>query len=324
MRMDFGRHMPSLEGATGWINTKPLTTADLRGKVVLVEFWTYTCINWRRTLPYVRAWAERYRDAGLVVLAVSTPEFSFEKDIENVRMAAKSMQMEFPIAIDNNYGVWRAFNNEYWPAMYFIDAKGEIRDHQFGEGNYERSEKIIQQLLAEAGAKNIPGGISPVKPEGAEVAADLSTLKSGETYVGYGRADNFSSPGGAVDDKPHTYVLPRGLELNQWALSGSWALGEEAARSNAAGSRIVFKFHARDVNLILGPVRHDVPVRFRVTIDGMPPGVAHGVDVDASGNGVIGDQRMYQLVRQDGVIADREISIEFPDAGAEVFDFTFG
>jgi len=323
-RPPFDHDLPSLSGATGWINTQPLSLTDLRGKVVLVEFWTYTCINWRRTLPYVRAWAKKYKDAGLVVIGVSTPEFSFEKNVANVRQAIKDLKIDFPIAIDDNYAVWRAFNNEYWPALYFIDAQGHIRDHQFGEGNYEQSEMIIQRLLAEAGARNVPTGISPVTPEGAEVAADWQTLMSGETYVGYGRTENFSSPGGLVHDKPHAYVPPRGLELNQWALSGNWTEGQEAATLNNTGGRVIFRCHARDVNLILGPAKPGASVRFRISIDGKAPGAAHGIDVDDQGNGVVTEQRMYQLVRQPAPIADREVSIEFLDPGVEVFDFTFG
>jgi thiol-disulfide isomerase/thioredoxin len=316
--------VPSFRGATGWINTEPLSLPDLRGKVILVEFWTYTCINWRRTLPYVRAWAKKYKDAGLVVIGVSTPEFSFEKNVANVRQAVKDMKIDFPIAIDDNYAVWRAFNNEYWPALYFIDQQGRIRDHQFGEGNYEQSEMIIQRLLAEAGARDVPTGISAVEPEGVELAADSRTLRSGETYVGYGRTENFSPSGGLVYNKQHAYVAPPGLDLNQWALSGNWTEGEEAATLNETGGRVIFRFHARDVNLILGPAKPGATIRFRISIDGKAPGAAHGIDADDRGNGVATGQRMYQLVRQPGPIADREISIEFLDPGVEVFDFTFG
>jgi thiol-disulfide isomerase/thioredoxin len=320
----FKNDRPSLSGATGWVNTQPLALADLHGKVVLVEFWTYTCINWRRTLPYVRAWAKKYKDAGLVVIGVSTPEFSFEKNVANVTQAVKDLKIDFPIAIDDNYAVWRAFDNEYWPALYFIDAQGHIRNHQFGEGNYEQSEMIIQQLLTEAGAKNVPTGISPVEPEGAEVAADWHTLRSGETYVGYGRTENFSSPGGLIHDKLHVYAPPPRLQLNQWTLSGDWTVGQEAAALNKTGGRVIFRFHARDVNLILGPAKPGTSVRFRISIDGKAPGAAHGVDVDDQGNGVVTEQRMYQLVRQPAPIVEREISIEFLDPGVEVFDFTFG
>jgi thiol-disulfide isomerase/thioredoxin len=317
--------IPSLSGATAWLNTQPLTTADLKGKVVLVEFWTYTCINWRRTLPYVRAWQKRYKDKGLLVIGISTPEFSFEHDINNVRRAAKEMDMDFPIAVYNNYGVWRAFDNEYWPAMYFIDSKGHIRHHQFGEGDYEESEKVIQQLLTEAGAKDVPTGLSPVNPTGAELAADMTTLGSGENYVGYGRSENFSSPGGVVNDKPHVYSSPAHLQLNQWALEGDWTLSEEAATGNKGGGRITYRFHARDVNLILGPAKPGMaPVRFRILIDGHAPGPARGGDIDEQGNGQITEQGMYQLIRQPGPIINREFTIEFLDPGAQAFDFTFG
>jgi thiol-disulfide isomerase/thioredoxin len=316
--------MPSMRGATAWINTQPLSPADLHGKVVLVEFWTYTCINWRRTLPYVRAWAKKYKDAGLIVIGISTPEFSFEKDPDNVRRAVKNMQIDFPVAIDNNYAVWRAFGNEYWPALYFVDANGHIRHHQFGEGNYDQSEKVIQQLLAETGNRDIPVGISQVDPAGFELAADEHTLGSGETYLGYGRTENVSSPGGLVSGKEHVYVTPPRLKLNQWALSGSWTAGEEAVTLNRAGGQIIFRFHARDVNLVMGPAKSGTSVRFRISIDGKAPGIAHGIDVDEQGNGVITEQRMFQLVRQTDPIADREISIVFPDPGVDVFDFTFG
>ena len=316
--------IPSFGGATAWLNTQPLTAADLRGKVVVVEFWTYTCINWRRTLPYVRAWALRYKSKGLVVIGVSTPEFSFEHDVSNVQRAAKEMGMDFPIAIDNNYGIWQAFDNEYWPALYFIDAKGHIRHHQFGEGDYQESEMVIQQLLIEAGAKDIPADFSQVNPSGAELAADMNTLGSGETYTGYGRTENFSSPGGVVSDKPHVYTTSAHLQLNQWALEGDWTVDQEPATLNQAGGRIIYRFHARDVNLILGPAKPGTSLRFRVLIDGQPPGPAHGIDVDEHGNGRITEQGMYQLIRQPGPIVNREFTIEFLDPGAQAFDFTFG
>jgi thiol-disulfide isomerase/thioredoxin len=307
------REIPSFSGATAWLNTQPLTSADLKGKVVVVEFWTYTCINWRRTLPYVRAWAERYKQQGLVVIGVSTPEFSFEKDINNVQRAVKEMNMTFPIAIDNNYGIWHAFDNEYWPALYFIDAKGHIRHHQFGEGDYDASEMIIQQLLAEAGAKDIPNGLATVNPTGAELAADMNTLGSGETYVGSGCSENFS---------PNT--PPAHLQLNQWTLEGNWTRAEEAATLNKAGGKIIYRFHARDVNLILGPLKPGSTVRYKVLIDGHAPGAAHGVDTDEQGNGTVTEQGMYQLIRQPGPIINREFTIEFLDPGVEAFDFTFG
>lgn len=331
--------LPSFNGATQWFNSPPLTPAGLRGKVVVVEFWTYTCINWRRTLPYVRAWAEKYKEQGLVVIGVHTPEFSFEKNAENVRWALKDMNIGFPVAMDNNFGVWRAFDNQYWPALYFADANGVIRHHQFGEGNYEQSERVIQRLLGEvgvAGEANMPkdgsaksGGageakVTEVKPEGVELAADWAQLGSGENYLGYERTEHFASPGGAIENRRTNYAAPGKLRLNEWALSGYWTMGPEANVGDAAGGRIVYRFHSRDVNLIMGPGVTGSPIRFRVLIDGQAPGVAHGVDVDGEGNGTVTNQRMYQLIRQPAPVLDREFMIEFIDPGAEVFDFTFG
>jgi thiol-disulfide isomerase/thioredoxin len=316
--------LPSFSGATIWLNSQPLAAADLRGKVVLVEFWTYTCINWRRTLPYVRAWAEKYKDQGLVVIGVHTPEFSFEKNADNVRWAIKDMNIGFPVAVDNNYAIWRGFDNQYWPALYFVDAKGAIRHHQFGEGNYEQSERIIQQLLAEAGAKGGNDKPTPVETAGAEVAADWGHLGSGENYLGYERTSNFVSPGGAVENRRQSYVAPGKLRLNEWALSGAWTMGPESNVVNASNGRILYRFHARDVNLIMGPAARIGSVRFRVYIDGKEPGASHGVDVDNQGNGTVTGQRMYQLIRQQAPITDREFVIEFLDPGVEVFDFTFG
>src|SRR3984885_649579 len=284
--------LPSFRGATEWLNSPPLTAADLKGKVVLVEFWTYTCINWRRTLPYVRAWAEKYKDQGLVVIGVSTPEFSFEKDPNNVHRAIKEMKMDFPIATDNDYAIWRAFDNQYWPALYFIDAQGHIRHHQFGEGNYDQSEKVIQQLLTEAGAKGVPTNLSQVQPRGAELSADPNTLGSGETYVGYRHAENFASPGGAITDRHRVYTVPTHLALNQWALSGDWTVQQEAAVLSKPGGRIVYRFHARDVNFIMGPAKPGTSIRFRVRIDGQAPGATHGIDVDDQGNGTVTSQGM--------------------------------
>ena len=316
--------LPSFSGATLWLNTPPLTPADLRGKVVLVEFWTYTCINWRRTLPYVRAWAEKYKEKGLVVIGVHTPEFSFEKNADNVRWAIKDMSIGFPVAMDNNYAIWRAFDNQYWPALYFIDAKGAVRHHQFGEGSYEQSERVIQQLLGEAGVKGVSDALAPVEPMGPEVAADWGHLGSGENYLGFDRTSNFVFPGGAEPNKKQVYAAPSRLRLNEWGLSGNWTLGPEANVLNAAGGRLVYRFHARDVNLIMGPSARGTALRFRVLIDGKEPGDAHGTDADAQGNGVVTEQRMYQLIRQTGVIVDREFAIEFLDPGVEVFDVTFG
>jgi len=316
--------LPSLNGATQWLNSKPLTTADLRGKVVLVEFWTYTCINWRRTLPYVRAWAEKYKDQGLVVVGVHTPEFSFEKEAGNVRWAVKDMKIGFPVAMDNNYSVWRAFRNEYWPALYFVDAKGNIRHQQFGEGNYEQSERVIQQLLGEAGAGAVSKELVNAETTGPEAAADLGTLSSSENFLGYERTVDFASPGGARADRSRLYAAPARLSLNQWALSGNWTMGREGNVLNEGNGRVLYRFHARDLNLIMGPAAPGRSLRFRIRIDGKAPGAAQGADIDSEGNGTVIEQRMYQLIRQPGPITDREFEIEFPDAGVEVFDFTFG
>ncbi|MGO9513141.1 MAG: thioredoxin family protein [Steroidobacteraceae bacterium] len=315
---------PSLSGATEWLNSPPLTAADLHGKVVLIDFWTYSCINWRRSLPYVRAWAEKYKNQGLVVIGVHSPEFEFEKNVDNVRWAAKDMRIDYPIAIDSDQAIWRAFRNDYWPALYFIDAQGHIRHHQFGEGEYEKSEGIIQQLLAEAGVSGIGHGLVSVDGRGAEAAADWGDLKSPENYVGYERAENFVSRDGAILDKRHVYVAPAQLRLNHWALSGDWTIGKQATVLNKADGRIAYRFHARDLNLIMGPAVRGASVRFRVLIDGQPPGAAHGVDVDGQGNGTVTESRLYQLIRQPKPIVDRHFEIEFLDPGVAAFDFTFG
>jgi thiol-disulfide isomerase/thioredoxin len=316
--------LPSMRGAIEWLNSPPLTAAGLRGKVVLIDFWTYTCINWRRTLPYVHAWAGKYKAQGLVVIGVHTPEFSFEKDVDNVRQAAKEIGVDYPIAIDSDYAIWRAFNNQYWPALYIVDAQGHIRHHQFGEGGYKTAEVAIQQLLAEAGHAGSNHELVSIDAGGAEAGADWSSLKSAETYVGYGQTENFASPGGAVIDKVHVYTAPARLGLNAWALSGNWTIGKEAVVLTEPNGRIVYRFHARDVNLIMSPSMRGASVRFRVFIDGRPPGAARGSDVDEQGNGTVSEPRMYQLIRQPQPIADREFAIEFLDAGVEAFDFTFG
>jgi thiol-disulfide isomerase/thioredoxin len=315
---------PPLSGATEWLNSHPLTAAGLRGKVVLIQFWTYTCVNWRRTLPYVRGWAEKYRSRGLVVIGVHTPEFSFEHDTDNVRWAIKDMKIDYPIANDNEYAIWNAFKNEYWPANYFIDAKGKVRHHQFGEGAYEQSETLIQQLLSETGGSAIDPGLVTVAPSGAEVAADWGNLQSPETYVGQNQTDNFASPGVAYLNSPHVYTFPRRLDLNHWALSGNWTTGKEAATSNQSGGRVAYRFHARDLNLVMGPAVRGGLVRFRVLIDGEPPVASCGVDIDSEGNGKIVEQRLYQLIRQPTPIVDRQCEIEFLNSGAEAYDFTFG
>jgi thiol-disulfide isomerase/thioredoxin len=316
--------LASLERADGWLNTAPLTAPDLRGKVVLVNFWTYTCINWRRQLPYIRAWQEKYKDQGLVVIGVHAPEFEFEKDTGNVRWAVQDMGIGYPVAIDNNHAVWRAFRNQAWPALYFIDAQGRVRHHFFGEGDYEHSEMVIQSLLREAGAANVSHQPVTVDARGQDAAADWTNLKSPENYVGFGRTENFASPGGIVRDKSHGYEKPARLGLNEWALSGDWTARRDAAVSNAAGGRITYRFHARDLHLVMGPITRGSPVKFRVLIDGQPPAGAHGVDVDEQGYGTLTEQRMYTLIRQQGAIADRQFEIEFLSPGAEVFAFTFG
>jgi len=316
--------LPSLERATEWINSPPLTTSALRGKVVLVDFWTYTCINWLRTLPYVRAWSEKYRDQGLVVIGVHTPEFSFEKNLNNVRWAAKTLRVDYPIAVDSDYVIWRAFDNQYWPALYFIDAQGRARHHHFGEGAYEQSEMVIQRLLAEAGVGGIGDDLVSVDARGLEAAADWGSLKSPENYVGYERTRNFMSPGGAMSDKPGVYALPARLRLNDWALSGNWTVKKEAAALNEPNGMIAYRFHARDLHLVMGPSTPGTPVRFRVRIDGKPPGAAHGIDVDEQGEGTLTEQRLYQLIRQPKPITDRQFEIEFLAPGVEAFVFTFG
>ena len=316
--------LPSLGRASEWINSPPLTSVGLRGKVVLIDFWTYTCINWRRTLPYVRAWAEKYKDQGLVVIGVHSPEFDFEKNSDNVRQATKDIRIDYPIAIDSDLAIWRAFKNEYWPALYFVDAQGRIRHHQFGEGEYEVSERVIQQLLAEAGIGAIGHDLVSVDARGVEAAADLDSLRSPETYVGYERAENFVSRDGTIADKRHVYVRPARLWLNHWALSGDWTVGKQAIVLNTVGGRIVYRFHARDLHLIMEPAVRDKSVRFRVLLDGQPPGAVHGIDVDEQGNGMVAEPRLYQLIRQSEPVGDRQFEIEFLDPGVEAFSFTFG
>jgi len=316
--------LPSLAGATGWLNSLPLTAAGLRGKVVLFDFWTYTCINWLRTLPYVRAWAEKYKDQGLVVIGVHTPEFAFERNIDNVRREAKDFRVDYPIAIDNDYSVWLAFENHYWPALDIVDAQGLIRHHQFGEGEYERSEMIIQQLLAKNGISGNDHSLVSVDAPGIEAAADWGSLKSPENYVGYERSENFASPDGILLDMRHVYFVPPRVSLNNWSLSGDWTIKKNSIMLNEANGRIVYCFHARDLNLVMGPAAQGNPVRFRLLIDGQPVDTAHGIDVDGQGTGTVTEQRLYQLIRQPKPIVDRKFEIEFLDAGVEAFAFTFG
>jgi thiol-disulfide isomerase/thioredoxin len=312
--------MPALAGATAWINSPPLTTEQLRGKVVLVDFWTYSCINCLRSLPYVRAWARKYKDHGLVVLGIHSPEFAFEKEEGNVRKAAKDLGITYPVAMDNDLKIWQAFNNEYWPAHYFIDAQGRIRGHQFGEGDYAHSEEIIQKLLAEAGFTHVPGGIVNPGGSGAEAAADLNDMQSPETYIGYAKAENFISL--PAKDQAHLYTAPGPYGRNQWGLAGVWTIGDESAVLEKAPGKIIFRFHARDLHLVLGDTGK--PVRFRVTLDGKAPGASHGTDADEAGNGTIDGQRLYQLIRQDGEVGDHTFEIDFLDPGVEAFSFTFG
>ena len=315
---------PDLGGATAWLNSDPLTPAGLRGKVVVVQFCTYSCVNWLRTLPYVRAWDERYREDGLVVIGAHSPEFPFEHEVEKVRPALEAMGVDYPIAMDNNFAVWGAFDNNAWPALYFIDAEGRIRHHHLGEEDYERSERVIQELLAEAGFDGIDRELVSPEISAVEAPADWETLGSPESYVGYERAARFASPDRLLPDQPHDYGDPGGLELNEWALSGKWTAGRQATVMNEAGGRITYRFHARDVNLVLGPSESGDQVRFRVHVDGTPPGEAHGSDVDDQGNGTIDEFRLYQLVRQPGAVSDRTFEVTFLDPGARAYVFTFG
>jgi thiol-disulfide isomerase/thioredoxin len=316
--------LASLDRADEWLNSPPLTAQALRGKVVLVDFWTYTCINWRRTLPYLRAWHEKYRAQGLVVIGVHSPEFSFEKNPNNVRWSVKDMRIDYPVAVDSEHAIWRGFRNQYWPALYFIDAQGRIRHRLFGEGSYEQSEMIIQALLVEAGAGAIDRTPVSIDARGLEVAADWRDLASPENYVGYARTENFASAGGAAFDKPRVYDVPARLRPNEWGLSGDWTVKQEAAALNKPNGRVAYRFRARDLHLVMGPAAPGTPVRFRVLIDGQPPGPAHGTDVDDQGSGTVTEQRLYQLVRQPKPIVDRQFEIEFLDPGVEVFAFTFG
>jgi thiol-disulfide isomerase/thioredoxin len=317
-------HVPGFDGATGWLNSPPLTAAGLRGKVVLVDFWTYTCINWLRTLAYVRAWAERYEDQGLVVVGVHTPEFPFEREIENVARAADEMNVAYPIAVDSDYAVWRAFANHYWPAVYIADADGRIRHHQFGEGGYGECEMVVQRLLREAGRDGVAEDVVSVAAEGFEAQADWANLQSPETYLGYDQGSNFASPGRLQLDEPRTYAVPDSLKLNQWALSGEWMLERRACVLNRADGAIAFRFHARDVHLVMSPRERGTAVPFRVTVDGQPPRDAHGLDVDEDGRGTVVHPRLYQLIREPGAIADRTFLITFEAPGVEAYVFTFG
>jgi Thioredoxin like C-terminal domain/AhpC/TSA family len=315
--------LPGFDGATAWLNAAPLTAADLHGRVVLVSFGTYTCINWLRSLPYVRAWSDKYTPHGLTVVGVQTPEFAFEGDLENVRRAIMEMDVRYPLVVDNDYAVWRAFDNHYWPALYFVDAQGRIRHHHFGEGEYEESEMVLQLLLREAGA-DVDQGLLRPEPQGIEAAADWDSLGSAETYVGYERAEGFASPGGLVPDESRVYAAPSSLRRNEWALAGGWTVGTVPARLDEPGGSIAYQFHARDLHLVMGPPRPRSPVRFRVRVDGEAPGRAHGIDVDENGDGTADYQRTYQLIRQPQPVNDRRFEIQLFDRGVEAFVFTFG
>ena len=317
------RELTAIGDAGEWLNSPRLTPSSLQGKVVLVDFWTYTCINWLRTLPYLRGWARKYRE-GLVLIGVHTPEFPFEQNLDNVRRAVRQMASEYPVVIDNDYAIWRAFRNQYWPALYFVDGRGRVRQQFFGEGKYDESEVLIQRMLREAGVSSVRDGLVSVEASGIEAAADWASLRSPENYLGYARTENFASQGGAAHDRPRDYTAPARLALNQWALSGAWTIGRQVAALAQPNGRIACRFHARDVHLVMGPSRPGAAIRFRVTIDGQPPGPAHGVDTDESGNGTVVEQRLYQLIRQPKPISDRRFEIEFVDAGVEAFAFTFG
>jgi thiol-disulfide isomerase/thioredoxin len=316
--------LPSLAGATGWLNSPPLTAAGLRGRVVLVQFWTFTCINWLRTLAYVRAWAHKYQAHGLVVIGVHTPEFDLEHDLDNLHRAVTDLRVDYPVAVDNDYAIWSAFDNHYWPALYFVDAQGQIRHHRFGEGDDQQSEATIQRLLADAGADGIDQELVSVDPGGVEAAADWDNLWSPENYLGAVRSEGFASPDGAVLDTPHGYVAPPRLALNHWALAGNWTVARQAVVGNQAGGRILYRFHARDLHLVMAPPAPATPLRFQVLVDSQPPGPAHGTDLDDQGNGTLTQPRLYQLLRQPGPISDRTLEISFLDPGVQAYTFTFG
>lgn len=314
---------PSLAGAQQWLNSDPLTIEGLKGRVVLIDFWTYSCINCLRAIPYVRAWAEKYRDHGLVVTGVHAPEFAFERNVDNVKKAIATFGIHYPVAIDNDYKIWRAFDNEYWPAHYFIDANGKVRHHHFGEGDYAESERVIQKLLVDAGNKDVPTDIVSVNASGAEAASDSADVNSPETYIGYDRSDRFVSPGGVAQDTSHSYAAGE-PQLNEWSLTGRWTIGNERAQLDEMDGGIIYRFHARDLHLVLGPSAEGKKICFRITIDGKPPGEAHGMDADADGNGVVTTQRLYQLVRTPGAVTDHTFEIRFLDPGVQAYAFTFG
>ena len=322
LRLSHEGNMPPLSGATAWLNSDPLTAADLEGHVVLIDFWTYTCINWIRTAPYRRAWHERYRDDGLIVIGVHTPEFPFERDVDSIRVAIEEREIAYPVAVDSDSAIWDAFANRFWPALYVADAEGPIRFHRFGEEGYDESERVIQELLGVPRSRE--DDLVVVEPEGVEAPADWDTLQSPETYLGAERAERLASRWGGAGDERRSYTTPTSLRLNHWALAGDWTIGTKAARLNDAGGRLTYRFHARDVNLVMGPSRGAPPVRFRVRIDGGPPGAARGADVDEGGDGIAADRRLFQLVRQPGNVDERTFEITFLDPAVETYVFTFG
>jgi thiol-disulfide isomerase/thioredoxin len=338
-RLRFNRHpaaipvpdegmLPAFDGATGWLNSAPLRAADLRSRVVLVDFWTYTCINWLRTLPYLHAWAEKYQRRGLVVVGVHTPEFDVEHDAGNVRRAVEELGVGYPVALDNDYAVWTAFGNHYWPALYLADAQGRIRHHHFGEGEYDVTEMILQHLLREAGAEDVGHDLVSVDADGVAdgvtAPADWENLWSPENYLGSDRTENFASPNGAVLGGRHAYTAPAQLRLNHWALTGDWTIERQAVVLNAGDGTIAYRFHARDLNVVMGPSQPDTRVRFRLRLDGRPPGDAHGADVDEHGAGTVTAPRLHQLVRQPPPVAERTIEITFHDPGLHAYAITFG
>jgi thiol-disulfide isomerase/thioredoxin len=314
----------SLHHTGEWINSAPLTAADLQGRVVLVDFWTYSCINWLRTLPYVRAWSRKYAEHGLVMIGVHTPEFEFEHDLDNVRRAVRERQIHYPIVIDNDYAIWNAFGNHYWPALYFVDAHGRVRHHHYGEGEYAQSEIVLQNLLADAGVANVGDELVSVAANGAEAEADWASLQSPETYLGYDRAEHFQSHGGAAVDTRRAYALPERLRQDHWALAGDWTVGNEAIVANERDGTIAYRFHARDLHLVMGPAGRGAAVRFRVLVDGRPPGADHGLDVDEHGNGTVTEPRLHQLIRQSGEVGEHTFEVTFLDPGVAAYVFTFG
>jgi cytochrome c biogenesis protein CcdA/thiol-disulfide isomerase/thioredoxin len=315
--------LPPLDGIGPWIASPPLTREQLKGKVVVIDFWTYSCINCLRAEPFVRGWYERYKDDGLVVIGVHAPEFAFERNFDNVKQAVSDLGITYPVALDNDWKLWRALKNNYWPAHYFADAEGRIRYYHHGEGDYDRSERVIRQLLSEAGhppSARMAGG----KASGAAEMAASGKVRSPETYVGYARADRFASPGGQARDTAKDYAIPNAPALNDWGLGGRWTIGPQSATSLQPGARIAFRFHARDLHLVLGPAAGGKPVRFKVTVDGRAPGRDVGGDIRPDGSGVVTGERLYQLVRQDGEVRDRTFEIIFLDPGVRAFAFTFG